>query len=168
MLQSFVKFGLVGGLGVFVNLGVLWLLRSVGVTDTAASAVAIEVSILSNFVLNERWTFRDRADELGREGLWSRAVRFQLVSGVGALLQWSAFVGLNVLWIYWGVSADASAHSWLSYQQELSAGAWHHVITSPPEVGAWVYLSQLIGIAGATAWNFLMNYYWTWAHRHAK
>src|SRR6267143_5243224 len=58
--RSFIKFNIVGLTGVFVNEGLLIALQSVGVYVLTASAVAIEVSILSNFILNDFWTFRDR------------------------------------------------------------------------------------------------------------
>jgi dolichol-phosphate mannosyltransferase len=59
--HSFVKFAVVGLIGVGVNEGLLILLdKSMGVELLAAGAIAIEVSILSNFVLNDLWTFKDR------------------------------------------------------------------------------------------------------------
>lgn len=161
MLETLIKFGAVGALGVIVNLSVLAVMRQLGCSDTLASAIAIEVSILSNFALNERWTFKARARALERQVWLGRLGRFQLVSGVGAILQWSAFVLGNLLWAYLEVGHDPQ--SWHHYQATLNQGAWHHVITTPPQVGDWVYLSQLIGIGGATAWNFLVNYYWTWS-----
>src|SRR5712691_3327949 len=57
---SFIKFNIVGLTGVFVNEGLLIALQAMGVYVLTASAVAIEFSILSNFVLNDFWTFRDR------------------------------------------------------------------------------------------------------------
>jgi len=57
---SFIKFNIVGLVGVIVNEGVLLLLVFEGAYYLYASAVAIEVSIISNFVLNDLWTFRDR------------------------------------------------------------------------------------------------------------
>lgn len=59
-LQQFVKFGVVGAIGVVVNEGLLIFIKSRGVYFLTAGAVAIEISILSNFVLNDLWTFRDR------------------------------------------------------------------------------------------------------------
>jgi dolichol-phosphate mannosyltransferase len=51
----------VGVSGVFVNLGALWYLKSfIGMSELVAGALAIELSILSNFLLNDFWTFRDR------------------------------------------------------------------------------------------------------------
>ena len=38
-----------------------------------------------------------------------------------------------------------------------------HPVREPPDVGRLVYLSQLFGIGGAMAWNYLLNFYWTWA-----
>jgi dolichol-phosphate mannosyltransferase len=58
--HHFVKFAIVGAIGVGVNEGLLILIRSMGVYYLTAGAVAIEVSILSNFVLNDLWTFKDR------------------------------------------------------------------------------------------------------------
>ncbi|MDA4127920.1 MAG: GtrA family protein [Thaumarchaeota archaeon] len=58
--QSFIKFNLVGLSGVIVNEGVLLLLTLQGIFFLYSSAAAIEISIISNFFLNDFWTFRDR------------------------------------------------------------------------------------------------------------
>jgi dolichol-phosphate mannosyltransferase len=58
--RHFVKFGIVGAIGVVVNEGLLIVVQGAGVYFLTADAIAIEVSILSNFVLNDLWTFRDR------------------------------------------------------------------------------------------------------------
>jgi len=58
--RRFVKFNVVGLTGIVVNEGLLILLASSGVYYVYASAVAIEISIISNFILNDLWTFRDR------------------------------------------------------------------------------------------------------------
>ncbi len=151
----FLKFAAVGASGVGVNLGVLWLLVGAGLLETVASAAAIYVSILSNFALNEWWTFGDRRADSGT--LLGRCLRFQAVSFVGALMQWVVFVLANVLWLrlLWGAAAyDA----WV-------AGGWGQAVTDPPAVGAWLYVSQLCGIGVATGWNFLANFHWTWGER---
>ena len=57
---QFIKFNLVGLSGVLVNEGVLLLLVSAGSYYLYASVVAIELSIISNFLLNDYWTFRER------------------------------------------------------------------------------------------------------------
>ena len=58
--RRFIKFNVVGLTGVLVNEGLLVLLVYYGVYYLGASAIAIEVSIVTNFVLNDLWTFRDR------------------------------------------------------------------------------------------------------------
>jgi dolichol-phosphate mannosyltransferase len=58
--RHFIKFGIVGAIGIVVNEGLLLAFLSMGVYLLYASTVAIEISILSNFVLNDIWTFRDR------------------------------------------------------------------------------------------------------------
>ena len=166
LFSVFIKFGAVGGSGVVVNLACLALLRMLGLSNNLASALAIEVSIISNFILNERWTFRERASQNTQR--FHRAFKFQMVSLVGALAQWTVFIGSNILWVYLGLCADPNADLWSNYAPLLSQGGWQAIVLSPPQVGNWVYVSQLIGIAVATVWNFLANYYWTWKVDHEQ
>ena len=87
------KFLLVGLSGVGVNMGILWLLtEKAGVFYLASEAVAIEISILTNFLLNNRFTFRDR-NLPGKRNIFIRLARFNAVSltGLG--------VNLGVLWL---------------------------------------------------------------------
>ena len=58
--SHFIKFNIVGLTGVPVNEGLLLALLAEGYYFVYANAVSIEVSILSNFILNDFWTFRDR------------------------------------------------------------------------------------------------------------
>jgi dolichol-phosphate mannosyltransferase len=58
--RSFIKFSIVGASGVVVNEGLLIAFLSIGIYLLYASAAAIEISILTNFVMNDLWTFRDR------------------------------------------------------------------------------------------------------------
>jgi dolichol-phosphate mannosyltransferase len=80
--KSFIKFNVVGLTGVFVNEGLLIGLQAIGVYLLTASSIAIEVSILSNFVLNDFWTFRDR--RTGR--LAVRLVKFNVLMLVGLVV----------------------------------------------------------------------------------
>jgi putative flippase GtrA len=66
-LRQFVKFCLVGGSGVFVNLAVfnltmlLWRLAAGHdplLAKYVANALGFVVSVLTNYYLNRRWTFR--------------------------------------------------------------------------------------------------------------
>jgi len=91
------KFALVGASGTIVNLVTLGIMVDVLLVSKEISGiVSIEVSMLSNFMLNDSWTFRDR-----RRGLIvSRLGKFHLVSLAGAgityLVFWSLTDGLAV------------------------------------------------------------------------
>jgi dolichol-phosphate mannosyltransferase len=92
--QTFLKFLAVGASGVVVNLGVFTILLNLGLNKFLASPIAIEASIVSNFLLNNYWTFRgrNRRDRVRIKGLKFNAV--SLVSlgvsyGTFVLLSWS-------------------------------------------------------------------------------
>lgn len=77
--MRFLRFNAVGVVGFAVQLGVLALLVRAGVHYLAATAIAVEVAILHNFVWHERWTWRDRRTP-GRT--WpGRLARFHAVNG---------------------------------------------------------------------------------------
>jgi dolichol-phosphate mannosyltransferase len=60
-LRHFLRFCIVGASGVLVNEGLLWYLTEFFHLFYLYSAIlSIETSIISNFVLNDVWTFRDR------------------------------------------------------------------------------------------------------------
>jgi putative flippase GtrA len=159
----FVKFGAVGLSGVLINLSMLALLRRSHVHTNLAAALAIEASILSNFAVNHLWTFGDRR---GTSSLLGSGLRFHLVSLGGGAIQLLIFVAMNVAWLRllgsvaevsaYGAGARSAAERWL----------WHPLV-APPDVGRLVYASQIAGIAAATAWNYLLNFHWTWAGRRA-
>ena len=84
-IKRLVKFGIVGLSGVGVNMGTFWVLtRGVGLYDLVALIFGIEASIVSNFILNDIWTFSDR--RFGRiKSAIGRALKFNLVS-IGAIV----------------------------------------------------------------------------------
>jgi putative flippase GtrA len=97
LLRLGVKFAIVGLSGVVVNSIVLIVLyRALHVPLFPASLVAVELSIISNYLLNDRWTF-SRA-----RPTWRLFAKFNLATA-GALLVtptvvWSlAHVGLHFL-----------------------------------------------------------------------
>ena len=66
--KRLLRFGLVGGWGFAVNMFFLWFLTEVGgVYYLFSSIVAIELSLLNNYVLNDLWTWRDRGKPGKRE-----------------------------------------------------------------------------------------------------
>jgi putative flippase GtrA len=76
-----VKFGLVGGSGYLINLGVFAVLSgSLGLHYVAAAIGAFCVAVTNNFLLNRHWTFGAGDGHAGFQ-----AMRFFAVS-IGALL----------------------------------------------------------------------------------
>jgi dolichol-phosphate mannosyltransferase len=91
-LGMLIKFMLVGLSGVIVNEGVYWLLTRFGglaAFDWLAVIVGIEVSIITNFILNDTFTFAKR-----RRGksFMGRLLRFNLICLAGAAIQWGLFM----------------------------------------------------------------------------
>ncbi len=86
LVQRWIAFNGVGGLGIAVQLGVLTLLlRHVDVPYLFATAVAVECAVLHNFVWHQRWTWSDRPITSLRvfgERLW----RFHALNGGISLL----------------------------------------------------------------------------------
>jgi putative flippase GtrA len=150
----------VGLSGVLVNMGTFALLRLARVHLNLASAAAIELSILSNFAINHLWTFGDRRN--GERSLLHHGLRFHLVSLGGGLIQFLVFVTLNVAWL-WVLGGQAALREYTAGAGSLADRWIWHPFVQPPDVGHLVYLSQLCGIGTATIWNYLLNFYWTWA-----
>lgn len=78
-VRKVVKFGIVGLSGIFVNTGVLYSLTEfLGLYYILSSALAIETSIATNFLLNERWTFKGRAYTI--PSVWRRFVSYNTLA----------------------------------------------------------------------------------------
>jgi dolichol-phosphate mannosyltransferase len=91
--SRFFRFCVVGASGVIVDMGLLYVLsdpRMLGLGLTRSKLIAAETAIVSNFVLNDVWTFGD-VSRL-QSGIWWRLRRFL---GFNAIC--SAGLALNVL-----------------------------------------------------------------------
>jgi dolichol-phosphate mannosyltransferase len=91
--KTFLKFLAVGASGVVVNLFSFTVLMLIGVSKFIASPLAIELSILSNFLLNNYWTFAGR-DGGGKVHI--RGLKFNIVSVVALGVSYSTFLLLSV------------------------------------------------------------------------
>ena len=63
-------FAVIGGLGAIANVAIVWALTSVGLNYIVAAIIASEVTIICNFLLQERFVFQDMKGEAS--GVWSR------------------------------------------------------------------------------------------------
>jgi len=91
--KTFIKFAIVGASGVLVNLGFFTLFLLAGMNKYIASPIAIELSIVSNFLLNNYWTFRWRKT-IDRTRI--RGLKFNLVSILSLGVSYGTFVTLSL------------------------------------------------------------------------
>ena len=146
-LASFLGVGLTGAL---LNVGLLVLLHGLlGVGKSLALVASLEVSILSNFVLNDRFTFQD----LQRGHVLRRASIFNLVSLVGAAVNFLVFHFLVDALAFHYVAAEAVAIlvafgvNWagnLDWTYGKDTASWRDVWT---RVAPWVPVVLLTGAA---------------------
>lgn len=119
-IRQITTFAMVGALGTLVNLITLsLLLKLIHLEPIIADALAIEVSIISNFYFNNKYTFRNRTNVQSFKTQISDFWKFNAGAIAGALMSLSIFtalykfVGLNyvvadliaiamsVSWNYW-------------------------------------------------------------------
>jgi dolichol-phosphate mannosyltransferase len=86
----FIRFGLVGLSGVFVDMALLYLLSdptTLGWPLTRSKIIAAEFAIMNNFSWNDRWTFADIASEQrGWRQRCKRLLKFNIVCLAGVVL----------------------------------------------------------------------------------
>ena len=91
-LLRFSKFALVGASGVGINMSLLWLLTELGgLFYLTSAAIGIETTIITNFLLNNYFTFADRSQP-GIKSLLKRLLKFNMVSLAGLT------INLAILW----------------------------------------------------------------------
>ena len=93
-LRTFIRFALVGASGTVVNLGVFAVALHAGLNKYVASAVAIELSIIWNFFLNNYWTFAARKT---RDRTRIKGLKYNLVSLVTLAVSFATFSLMSVL-----------------------------------------------------------------------
>lgn len=92
--RQFIKFCLVGGSGVVVDMAVLFLLvdsRMLAWNVIAGKICAAEAAMLNNFFWNELWTFRSVAKQT-KGGIVRRLICFHAICGIG--------IGLAVFFLH--------------------------------------------------------------------
>ncbi len=93
-VQRFVKFGIVGGSGVLVNMGFLWLFTEVcGLFYLVSSVLAIALAMVNNFIWNDLWTWRGKG-AAGSRAFFIRLLKFCVVASI------AGYGGnLGILWL---------------------------------------------------------------------
>ena len=128
-LGRFVRFGVVGLSGVFVDMPIFWALNNyTGVPDLIAILPAYAAATVWNFTFNDMWTFRDRREKTKRSAL-TRFGKYALVSLPPLAYR---------LATYWPLTHVSDVQYMMAYA---------------------------IAIVVGMAWNFGVNFLWTWRKR---
>tara|TARA_B100000214_G_scaffold288875_1_gene218453 strand:- start:563 stop:1690 length:1128 start_codon:yes stop_codon:yes gene_type:complete len=102
--KDFIKYSLVGMSGVFVNLGLYTLLtRYYEVSELLAPLISIESALISNFILNNFWTFGKRTTQ---SRIRVRFLKFHLASGFSALINYAVFLTLFLVFQLYDILAN--------------------------------------------------------------
>jgi dolichol-phosphate mannosyltransferase len=93
-----VRFGVVGASGIVVNLVILYsIIRFTQTPEIIAAGIAVETSILTNFILNDVWTFKD----IRTIPIYKRLGRFQVVSIAGMAINLVVFTALTLVGVWY-------------------------------------------------------------------
>ncbi|MFA9288849.1 MAG: glycosyltransferase [Weeksellaceae bacterium] len=105
--SSFIKFVIVGGLGFVLDFGISYVLIEIMRQAVwVATLISTESAIISNFVLNNAWSFAHKSIENSRSSFVSSLLKFNLISSGSILIQTlgvalaSRFFGPNLWYIY--------------------------------------------------------------------
>jgi dolichol-phosphate mannosyltransferase len=101
--EGFIRFGIVGFSGVFVDMGVFYVLRvllELGLTRS--TMFSAQVAIINNFLWNDLWTFRDISQQQkGLKKQIKRFLKFQVICLAGLILN---VLIVNLLFNVFGVN----------------------------------------------------------------
>lgn len=84
--ERLIKFAVVGSVGFLVNFVLLRLCRNIGLSEVASWALSTEVAIISNFTLNNIWTFKESTIS-GIGQVFNKFVQFNLTSAGALIIQ---------------------------------------------------------------------------------
>lgn len=134
-IKQFLKFGLVGFSGVFVDMIILYLLSDPTTLSwglTRSKIIAAEVAIFNNFLWNDAWTFAEISlAQKGWQKRFKRFLKFNLICLMGLIL--NVFL-LNIQFNLLGFN-------------QIPYGR---------------YIANFIAIGIVTIWNFWLNFKLSW------
>ena len=81
LFKRAIKFNAVGAMGVLVQAALAALRGGLHLHYLVATALAVEIAVIHNFLWHERWTWRDRQGP----GVANRLLRFNLGNGAVSL-----------------------------------------------------------------------------------
>jgi len=96
-MAHWIKFNIVGVVGFALQSGALFVLTqtTLHVTYLVATALAVELAVLHNFVWHQRWTWKDRPAANMLESV-CRLAKFNVTNGLVSLVGNVAFMAILV------------------------------------------------------------------------
>ncbi len=85
--KRIIKFLFVGGTGFIVQLSVIYLAITLGAEQVIATMIGGEAAILSNFTLNNLWTFKDTQKIKQHGNIFQRLLKFNTASLLSIAIQ---------------------------------------------------------------------------------
>ena len=168
--RRYVRFCLVGGSGVAVDMGIIWLLadpRMLGGNLSLSKVIAAEVAICNNFLWNDVWTFRDLGENSPND---SRVELLNRVAPPHPALSPAGGEGARSAGEGPGHGQERSRWRALlirfgKFNLICLAGIGWSVLLLQAQVaglGLNVYLANFISIVAVSVWNFGMNLKFGW------
>ncbi|BDC19469.1 sugar translocase [Acidianus sp. HS-5] len=137
------KFMIVGGLGTLVNEGI-FLITAHTVPVFFSLGLAIELSIIFNFILNDIWTFKDK-----RVGSFiKRLLKFHVSSFGGGVVQYITVILLLVAFLHFSNLSEILLFLFFSYIKAQSL---------------FLAVINFIGIVSGFAVRFITSLKYVWA-----
>lgn len=88
--SRFIRFGIVGFSGLFVDMSLLYLLMDTSALHlslTVAKLISGEFAVINNFIWNDRWTFKDLStNQMGGRKKLRRFLKFNLICLAGLII----------------------------------------------------------------------------------
>lgn len=132
---KFFKFCVVGGIGVFIDFGVTYLLKEiVKINRYIANSIGFLTAATCNYFLNRTWTFHSENPSISTEYL--------------------CFIGIAL--------AGLLINNAMLYVFSEKTTFPVKIIETNPKYK--FYFSKLLAIGIVTLWNFFMNYFITFAN----
>lgn len=139
--KTLIKFAVVGFTGTVIDFAFYkYFIWEFGLPPATSKGFSTEIAIMSNFVLNNAWTFKNR--KTGKN-IYQRFISFQLVSLVGLGIAVALVKGLDL--VFGNGFIDVGF-------RRIAYNNFYFFATIPPVM----------------AWNFVVNHFFTWKHEEEK
>jgi len=115
--SSFIKYVITGFFGFGVDFGISYLLITSGIPKGMATVISAECAIITNFLINNFWSFRSKQITGGVLGYFSKFFFFNLISSGSIIIQ---YFGMTSLLRFFGDRVlhlgFISISSWIVYK----------------------------------------------------